>query len=127
MVKPFSEGESKSISKVDEWRELFKRRDGERKSTVRVGFICRENKEEKREKRQAMTVISRVCQKPGIGGYSRASMATTVAETSSMGLWILKCPFPVVRQDTHWREKDSNSLKKPLTQMCLAYKMCRDK
>lgn len=51
MVKPFPEGESKSISDVDEWRELFKRREVDGKSTVRVGIICRESKYEKREKR----------------------------------------------------------------------------
>jgi len=36
-----------------------------------------------------------------------------------------KWPPPIARQDSQWREKDSNPPTEP--QMCPAYKKCRDK
>jgi hypothetical protein len=35
---------------------------------------------------------------------------------SSGGIWILKWLLPVARQDSQWKDKDSNPPTKPLTQ-----------
>jgi hypothetical protein len=48
-------------------------------------------------------------------------MGETLAEVSSSG--ILKWPFPVFRQDSQSREKDSNQPTKPSLKMCSTNKI----
>jgi hypothetical protein len=51
----------------------------------------------------------------------------TLAETSSSsGVWSLRWPPSVARQDFQWREVNTNKLTKPSTQNLLCLQMSRD-
>ena len=107
---------------VDGRRELCGRGDGET-GGVGATIRCRESRGKRREREWG--AISRIFQRPGMVGGPRE---VTLTETpSSGGIWILKWPLYLARQDSQWRHKDRNPPTKPLTQMCPAYKKCRDK
>jgi hypothetical protein len=41
-------------------------------------------------------------------GVFQESMGMTLAETHSSGMWKLKRPPPVARQEPHWKNRDTN-------------------
>jgi hypothetical protein len=56
------------------------------------------------------------CQKPGLGTGPREYKWVTLAEIlNTLGIWVLKWPLPVARQNSQWKDNDINPSPKSST------------
>jgi hypothetical protein len=65
---------------------------------------------------EGIVVITRTCQRPGIGEAPRNQSRGNQMRYIAVGIWNPKKPPPVTRQDHQWKNKNTNPSTKCLTQ-----------